>query len=137
MALADFTPERVQVNYKGKALVSVRGLSLEDISILVRAHLDDLQRLFKLASEAGDDLFSRLNQDGFLVRLVTQAPLLASTTLALAADEPGGAEAAARLPMPLQVKTLGEIMRLTFEDVGGPKAFVALIAKMIGQPQLP
>ncbi len=136
MALADFTPERVAIHYKGKALAEVRGLCLEDVSLLVRYHLNDLQRLVELMRGADGDLFARLNMDGFLLKLISDAPVLTGNVIAVASDEPSNGEQARRLPLPVQIRILQEIVRLTFEDVGGPKAFVALVTEMIGK-QLP
>lgn len=137
MALADFTPERAKIVYRGKVLAEVRGLCLEDVSVLIRSHLDDIQRLYALVQDGGNaDVLSRMATDGFLLKLVTDAPTLAGTILALASDEPGSEDAARRLPLPVQLRVLGEVMRLTFEDVGGPKAFVALVMQMV-RKQLP
>lgn len=133
MALADFTPERVEVKYKGKALATVRGLNLEDLSVLIRSHLGDLQRLWELLEDDKQNVFQRLSADGFLLKLIGDAPVLGSKIIAIASDEPEAAEQAKLLPLPLQVMFLQHIVRLTFEDIGGPKAFVALIKDMIGK----
>jgi hypothetical protein len=49
MALADFTPERVEIKHNGSVVCSVRGLGTDDISVLVRAHLDTMNKLFEIA----------------------------------------------------------------------------------------
>lgn len=136
MPLSDFTPERVKVEYKGRLLASVRGLCLDDLSLLVRGHLDTLRHLYRRSQGEGD-MFTRLNQDGFLLRLLTEAPGIAVEVISLASDEPDSTAQVRMLPIPLQVKLLQTIIRLTFEDVGGPKAFVALIGSMIGEQPNP
>ena len=135
MLLADYTPERVAIkDYKGVPRMEVRGLSLDDVSLLIRSHLADLQRLYDMLN-GGDvaDAFKLLITDGFILKLLTDFPELAARMIAVAADEPGATANARRLPLPLQIMAIQAIMRLTFEDVGGPKAFVALIGSMIGK----
>jgi hypothetical protein len=128
MALADYQPEREQIFHKQSLLVSVRGLCLEDLSVLVRGNLAELQQLYAAIKQPDqyqiDDLL--------IMKLINQAPLMAAKIIALAADEPAGEEAASRLTVPLQVNILSAIARLTFEDIGGPKAFVAMVGQLVG-----
>jgi hypothetical protein len=83
MALADFTPERVEIKHNGSVVCSVRGLGTDDISVLVRAHLDTMNKLFEIARSADD--FGSVN---FFAQMVTSAPQIAMDVIALAADEP-------------------------------------------------
>lgn len=138
MPLSDYTPEQVTIQHKGKALATVRGLNLEDVAILVRAHLEDLQRIFALAKTINVDFMTRMAGDDFVMQLITEAPIVAGNIIALASDEIDAGKFARKLPMGLQVQVLFEVMRMTFEDVGGPKAFVVLVANMVNQQkQLP
>lgn len=136
MALSDFTPERITVEYKGKPLMKVRGLNLDDVSLLVQTHLADLQRLYELVQDGSQNLFERLNADGFVIKLIGDMPVLAANLIAIAADEPENFAQARTLPLPLQVMVVRTIVSLTFEDFGGPKAFVALVRELAGK-QLP
>jgi len=131
MPLADYQPERVRIDHRGKPLTEVRGLNLEDISVLVRSHLTELQVLYARFQNTALDTEA-------LIQIISEAPGIAARVIALAADEPSQAVISARrLSMPLQIKILAEIIRLTFEDVGGPKAFVALVGQLAGVHLLP
>jgi len=130
MPLADYQPERVKIDYKGRPLAEVRGLNLEDISVLVRSHLTELQVLYARFQNTALDTEA-------LIQIISEAPGIAARVIALASDEPEGVAAARKFSLPLQVKMLAEIVRLTFEDVGGPKAFVALVGQLAGVHLLP
>ena len=131
MGLADYTPERAEITRKGKPLISVRGLNLDDLKRLVAAHLDDLRELARLLKGAQEQVFATLAQDGLILKLATEIPALAHEIIAIAADQPDDSSAAARLPLGLQARALDHILRLTFEDIGGPKAFAATILNLI------
>jgi len=136
MALADYQPERSVVTYKQGPLTSVRGLCFEDVTALVRNHLDDLRTLYDWWQQK---LLRPDDVEGLMFRLLTTAPDTAAKMIALACDEPEGVPAAKRLSMPLQLKIMIEVYRLTFEDVGGPLAFAAMIgqAMIVAVPAAP
>lgn len=130
MALADYQPERFQVSYKGKPLAKVRGLSSRDLSVLVRANLPELMMLYDRYSGEGATVNDFMTSQSFLVRFLSEAPQIAVQLICMAADEGESEEAmsaVALMSMPLQVQILIEIVRMTFEDVGGPKAFAAMV----------
>lgn len=131
MALADYEPERVVIEHKGKPLISVRGLNFNDTSVLVRNHLADLRIILK-AYRDQKSLPDDLDIEALVMRLLTDAPILAARMIAIACDEPHGEHNAKQLSVSLQVHIISEIARLTFEDVGGPLAFVGLVARIVG-----
>lgn len=138
MALADYEPERVVIEQKGKPLISVRGLNFNDTSVLIRNNLDDLRTI--LSAYRDRKSLPDFDINGMVVRLLTDMPLLAAKMIALASDEPNSEAAALRLPMPLQIDIISEIARLTFEDVGGPLAFLGRLVQLAGlvpSPGLP
>src|SRR4051812_7512029 len=100
MTLANFTPERVEIKHNGSVVCSVRGLGTDDISVLVRAHLDTLNKLFEIAKQANND-FGNAN---FFIQMVTAAPQISIDIIALAADEPHYPPEVRQLPMGLQIK---------------------------------
>lgn len=130
MSLADYQPEREQIFHKGSLLVSVRGLSLDDLSVLVRGNLAELQQIYAALKQPDQFSIDEL----MIMQLINQTPLLAAKIISLAADEPAALEAASRLTVPLQMTILIAVARLTFEDVGGPKAFVAMVGQLVGNP---
>lgn len=133
MALADYTPQRTAIMQGDKPLFMVRGLSLDDVSVLVRSHLDALNLLATMAEETN----THFGSVAFFTQAVTTAPNVVFDAIALAADEPSYASDARKLPVGLQIKALQEISRLTLEDIGGPKALVALVRSLLNQKSLP
>lgn len=132
MALADYEPERVTIEYKGKALASVRGLNFEDVTALIKTHLPALQAVY-VDARLRKLLPNDRNIQGLILDLIIKFPETAAKAIEIASDEPGTADKARRLPLPLQMKLFIEIVRLTFEDVGGPLVFVAYVKNLIDQ----
>ena len=129
MSLSNYKAPRENIDLKGGSF-SVRGLSLQDVSMLVQHHLPDIEAVF--------DLFGHLDtatpdeMRPVVTAMVAQAPGFAANVIALASDEPEQAQTAATLPAPVQIDALMKIGNLTFSDVGGPKnameTIVALLA---------
>lgn len=137
MALADYAPERVDITYRGKALASVRGLNLEDVTVLMRQHLDELRQVYSLVGANSGKLLPG-DTEATILKLISDTPALAAKIIAIASDEPDQIEAARRLSMPLQMKILLEVARLTFEDIGGPLVFAGMMNTMVANlPALP
>lgn len=131
MALANFVLQRVEVKHGDTVVCAVRGLALDDISLLVRSHLDALNTLFDLAVNSTNEF----GTSAFFMQMATSAPNVAFDAIALAADEPDYTLEARKMPLGLQIRLLQEIARLTFEDVGGPLALVNLVKQMLGDQQ--
>lgn len=141
MGFADYKPPREHVPFGGGGGgVWVRGLSLDDLSRLVRTHFVDLEGLLRLyddqvASGPFPGLGS-LGLDELVLTLCRDAPQFAATVLLLAAEEAGDerAEAAIRtLPFPVLVDALAKVGRLTFEEAGGLGNFLATFAALLGR----
>lgn len=126
--LSDYVIEKRSVTYRDKVLVEVRGLNYGDFCILVRNHLDEIGMVWAATSD-GKLLPEKLDITVLAFALATKSPDTAATLIALASDEPDGAEAARRLSMPLTIKIIIEVFKLTLEDVGGPLAFRELLAQ--------
>lgn len=131
MALLDYRPETAEIKFKNGSF-RVRGLSLEDVSTLIRTHLPDMEMLFDLYQGSTTDVFAKGNADRFILTLAKDAPALVANFISLASGEEGSADAARSLSLPLQVTALSEIGRLTFEDAGGPKNFFAALMNLLG-----
>lgn len=133
MPLSDFEAVKTPIIYKGKILVEVRGLNLDDVTLLVRNHLADFQMLWKLYDPVNQKLLpnSADGIDQMIFGLLSNAPETAAKLIAIASDEPGETDKARRLPMPLQMKILIEVVKLTFEDVGGPLEFVGMLGRVL------
>lgn len=127
MALADFQPEQRTILHKGEALVAVRGLTLNELSVLVRAHGPALRQIYDDTKSDTDNVaYGRL-----ALKVLTHHPEVAYHTISLVADPPATQEEAARLTAPLLIRVLVDVFQLTMEDLGGPLAFGALLRDII------
>jgi len=133
MALSDFTPEIITIGAGKKATFDVRGLSFLDLSSLLRTHHNDLENLFDLyEKEAGQDI-SNIAMAKYATALIKDAPGLVAHLIALAADEPEMVNQVHRLPLLSQVDALRAIGKLTFEEVGGVKKLMGMIAELASE----
>ena len=128
MSLADYTPLSQSVSLGRGATVSVRGLSIDDIAVLLKDHLSDLDGLFELWERSSDQPLASAR---FVVALTREAPALVATLIALAADEPDMVAKARRLSLPVQIELLKAVLRLTFEEAGGAKKFVESLNQLL------
>lgn len=122
MALSDYVPARSVVSFKGGEF-SVRGLALDDIAVLMRNHLSDINALVDVFGKDVTDEAAIGAVAQHAIALIREAPGLVANLIALASDEPDSVDHARRLLMPVQVRAIEEIAKLTFEEAGGPKKF--------------
>ena len=122
MGLADYQPARQKVEFKGGS-VSVRGLSLDDVTVLLKHHLADLDNLMEIYQRDVKDEMAIAAAVQYGVSLAREAPGLVAHVIALACDEPEKVDQARMMPLPVQVELLKAIGTLTFEEVGGAKKF--------------
>jgi hypothetical protein len=127
MPLAGYQPEQREISLANGSF-HVRGLSLPDVAVLMREHFPDLEAVFDLFQ--GSEKMQPEQWEGLALSVISNAPGFAANVIALAAGE-GSAEDAARLPAPVQLKTLMEIGHLTFVDVGGPGKAWEIVAGLL------
>ena len=133
MPLAGYQPVTREVALGAGNSFSVRGLSLNDLAVLVREHFPDLDAIVDLVGN-----FDKITADQFgplALSVVSQAPGFAANVIALAAGE-GDASDAERLPGPVQVKALLDIGELTFNEVGGIKKAWEMIAALLRKTEV-
>lgn len=131
MSLASYTPETRAVPLGSDKSFVVSGLSLAHVEILIRTHLADIEALFDLFTQGGGN-FEPEDLKRLSISLATNAPGFVANLIALAANETDATENAARLPFPIQLQALSEIMELTFTEVGGVKKFMEAVASLLG-----
>lgn len=122
MALSDYQPLTETVQLRGTS-VTVRGINLEDVSVLINEHFSDADKIFSLYDEASGSGQADIAA-AVIVRLIQQAPSLAAHLISLASDEPENREHARKLSLIHQVELLKTIANLTFEEAGGARKFV-------------
>ncbi len=113
--------------------LSVRGLSTQDLTLVIKTHKDSLTKLFEAAEgrlENNEDL------TGFGMELMDEFPDLVALLIALAADMPDKSGEVLRLPAPIQLRLMQAVYELTIEDTGGIEDFLqnvfALLKKVRG-----
>lgn len=131
MSLSDFEVERIPILRRGSVLFHVRGLNVEDLTVLVKKNLPDIEEAFRLYNATKTEVFSTRNLDKFFVTLVSKLPGLVAEVISHAADEPDETAKARKLPLALQVLALTETVNATFEEVGDLKNLFATLAQRV------
>jgi len=110
--------------------LSVRGLSLDDVTRLVRRHRAITAALYDQMTTGGIALDDHTILGGVIM---DQAPDLAAEIIALAAGD--GDEAsiiiAKRLPFPIQLEVLEAVGNQTFSTEAGTKKVVETVGKVL------
>ena len=131
MGLADYQAPTEPVEFKGGSF-DVRGIALDDLGVLLKNHLTDLDALMDLyEKEVREDIRVTATAQ-YAIGLVREAPGLVANVIALCSDAPDSVDKARRLPLAVQVKALETIGRLTFEEAGGPKKFFENLKTLFG-----
>ena len=127
MGLKHIKLPEAQVKFPGGD-IAVRGLSLDDLSFIVKRHGAQLNALFQSFTAAGE-----LTVEGvadFALPLLNAAPELAAELIACASGDSDDAAIAATLPFPVQLEALEKLAELTFNVSGGPKKLVETVLRM-------
>lgn len=130
MSLKDFVIHKEPVTFRGVVLAEVRGLALNDVTILIRGHLNELKKLFDLYDNEATRQTAMSEAARYAITILQEAPELAATMIALACDEPDQVAKAACLPLPVQVELVRKIIGVTFEEAGGAKKFLDSVVSM-------
>lgn len=131
MSLSQYQPETLTIKGKRHEF-DVRGLSFTDLSQLIRLHYTDLEALFEIYErEAVTGGINSVSLARYATGLIKDAPGLVAHVIALAADEPEMVETAGKLPLLAQIEALKAIGKLTFEEVGGAKKLMEMVADLV------
>lgn len=117
-----YNTEEVKWGREGnEKVLTVRGLSTQDLTIAIRTHKDSLTKAFQMAEGRLED---DQNLSEFGLELMEQFPGLVAQLIALATDKPDRAGEIQRLPAPIQLRLMLAIYELTVEDTGGLQDFL-------------
>jgi hypothetical protein len=136
MKLSDYTPEVTKVPLGKQGHFEVRGLSFIDITAMMRTHQADMEVIFKMYEDAANEAKTNKDNlgDALILKLLTEAPLLAAEIIRIASGDLEATSTQVRLlPFPTQALALVAILKLTFEEVGGVKNFLGALMPMISQ----
>lgn len=134
MSLAEYQPESVEVKTGKNSKLTVYGLSLVDVSVLMREHFPDLSVLGDLMESSESIQLDELKP--LVISLISNAPGLAANIIALGAKEPDQSDKVFEMPGPVQISLLMAILQLTFEEVGSVKKAWEGVAALLKQMNL-
>ena len=142
MGLASFTVATETVALPDGDTLAVRGLSFEDIAVLVRSHYTTARALFdRFVREAAMDAVDQKVSGGLLgladmqdtfLEVVGSAPGLFADMIARGCGEPHLANQARLLPMAVQIEAVEKIVTLTLQAEGGMEKLVETVARLAG-----
>lgn len=131
MSLADVIIPTREVAL-GEYRTSVRGISLNDVSALLRDHLAELSSLFDMYDNEETRETAMAASASFAIRLVQEAPDMVATAIVLLTDSPESDLAKARkFPLGWQVELIRVALEVTFEEAGGAKKFLDKMMAMV------
>lgn len=133
MQLKDYEIPKERIPLPGKAVngekpfFEVRGLGLDDLTLLIHLHLGPITKAVKLYQEQKEDVLATGNLSEFIMTLARDFPALVAEVISAAADslDDETREKARKLPLPTQLAAMSEITKLTMEEVGGLKNLLA------------
>lgn len=128
MGLKHITLPEATIEFSGGNF-AVRGLSLDIIAHLVQRHGEKMQSLFTNFLKGSGEITSE-TVASFALPLIQAAPDIAAELIACASGDPEDAEIAARLPLPVQLEALEQLVALTFSAEGGPKKLLETVIRM-------
>lgn len=136
MQLKDYQIQRSKVPLPGKPgddnFFEVRGLCVDDLTLLISLHHGPITRALKLYQESKADVIASKNLTGFMLLLAKDFPELVAEVISAASDSLDDAtrQVARKLPFTTQVLALNEILKLSMEDAGGLKNLLAELREL-------
>lgn len=95
----------------------VRGLSLDDMSVLIGNHLDPMMEITALYVQSQKDVLAATNMTDLVMLALRSFPDFVSEVISIVTDTPE--LRGKRLPAALQMTILSASIKLTVEDAGG------------------
>ena len=121
MSLRDLVDRKVEIACPGDINFQVRGLSLEDVVLLLENHTDALKAVF--AAPEGTDFEMMLKE----------FPAFVAAAIAYAADEHELEEKVRKLPVGVQLRAIQEVWELSSLDVETLGKLAGSILQSIGK----
>ena len=134
----NFTPDTKTVEYPGGEF-AVRGLSLEDFTVLIREHYQPMAALFdryvaeavleKADADSGGTL-GLGDMQNVVLEALEVAPALIGDVIARGADETENPAVCRLLPAGVQIDAIGKIVTLTLAAEGGMEKLVETVSRL-------
>lgn len=123
--------ETVKWGTKDSQTLEVRGLSFQDFTVLFTQYGKSVDSIFQFVeSVQNPGSVSDFNAKEFGDGLLIHAPQAVATVIALAIDMPDRVTQVARMPLPVQLRCLEAIYKLTIEEAGGLEDFLAFVLRL-------
>lgn len=130
MTWADYTvPVKMIPTGDGKER-PVRGLSSDDIGLLVVNHLDTMMEITTVYIQTNKDVFAATNLTDMAMLVAREFPAFVSEVISVVTDEPTLRDK--KLPILLQLQILTAAIHLTVEDSGGLGNLTAMLQSAFG-----
>ena len=127
----DYAPLTVEIPVPRSKGFIVRGLNTDDISKLIFLNLDDVVGAVTYYQKHRESVFTRDGLTQALIILSKNFPQLTSEMLSIASDGWGEPGQMRMLPAGVQMTALGEILKMTLEDLGGLKNTWGLLVEVV------
>ena len=108
----------------------VRGVSLPDLSVVMREHGEAMAMLYARFGDEALDVSDKQTA-GAISELLADVPELAATIISRCSYEALDVETTLVLPLPVQIDALMAISRLTFVGEGAVGKFIAVVTEML------
>ncbi len=131
--LSHFVAETRTIPFgKGEYAVTVRGLTVPDLTDILGNYLGSVEELVELYEKTKSSIFARSTLDGFMLKMIRGFPAVTSEIISkVCIGEEGSPatlkERAEALPFPVQAAIMNEVITLTMEEAGGLKNLFATL----------
>lgn len=129
MGLRDLVLPTEVIKVPGGGEFTVRGLSMTDLSAIMRLHGAALETVYLERIVQGSEDPENFNMAALGRAVMEAAPLAVAQAIAQAAGEPDEAKTVARLPFPFQVEAIEAILALTFASEEAGKNFLGTVLR--------
>lgn len=137
----DFYIETAEIEWNGRPVGTVRGVSADDIAKVCTENGSDLELVIQEIVDSGnynlkdvnsieDALGEKTNE--IFNAVMRLAPRLVAKVIGVAMDaEPGDYATIQKMPAPLQTRIIREIARVSFVDRAGFKEFLGNVSALV------
>lgn len=129
MALKDYEVAQSTVDLPGGVSFTVRGISFYDLTVLLKDHSEDMNRLFLKYTQSGE--LSPEEVQAAIPSALAESPRLVAATIALAADEPDMQDKVLKLPFNVQLEAVEQIFINTFTTEAALKKLIELVTRVL------
>ncbi len=129
MGLRDLVLPTENIKVPGGGDFTVRGLSMTDVSAILKLHGAALEVVYLERIVRGSEDPENFNMAALGRAVMEAAPLAVAQAIAQAAGEPDEANKVASLPLPVQVEAMDKILALTFDSSEAVKNFLGTVIR--------